>query len=165
MPPSIRAAEPADIPGIQAVAEAAWAATHTPIVGADRVASFLDEYYTTAAFLEWIEDEDSVVTVATTPEDPVVGYVLGIPDDDGAVFHLAHIYVHPDDWSEGVGQALLTDFEATVRDRGRDRVRLGVMAGNDRAIDFYEAAGYTRVAEGYDDRLETDNYTYEKMVA
>lgn len=68
----------------------------------------------------------------------------------------------PDRWGEGIGRRLLERAEAAVDDRGGDRMELGVMADNDRASAFYATAGFDRVDEFYDQRLDTPGYTSAK---
>jgi ribosomal protein S18 acetylase RimI-like enzyme len=157
----IRPAEHADVDGIRSVAERAWYAAHEPIVGEAVVASFLEAYYDVESFRDRVDADDVILEVAV--DDGVVGYVLAIPaeEDDGTV-HLAHIYVAPDRWGEGVGRELLARVAAHARDLGVERVELAVMAGNDRAVAFYEAAGYRRTGSFYDDRADTRSYSYEK---
>lgn len=165
MVPQIRVAEPADIPGIRGVARSAWMEAHAPIVGVDTVESFLAEYYDAASFVDRLDREDVILDVAVAESTPIVGYVMGIADDeDAGLYHLAHIYVDPDHWGGGIGQALLEHVENRVQAGGGNRIQLGVIADNDRAIDFYEQAGYHRVESGYDERLDTPNYTYEKQL-
>jgi ribosomal protein S18 acetylase RimI-like enzyme len=107
--------------------------------------------------------EDEAPADADATDRGVVGYTLSLPDDDDpAVFHLAHVYVPPDRWGEGVGRRLLADVETLAHEQGADRLRLGVLADNDRAVAFYERAGFERVDTGHDDRLDAPNHTYEK---
>lgn len=47
--------------------------------------------------------------------------------------------------SEGVGSALLDACEALARDAGQQWIRLGVLAGNERARAFYSRQGYGEV--------------------
>lgn len=159
----IAPAQPADIGAIQRVAERAWHEAHGPIVGTETVEEFLDEYYDRASFEGRVADEETILAVASDPEDGVVGYAFARPaDDDGATYNLGQIYVAPARWGEGVGSALLEHAERTIAERGGDRVRLGVMAENDRAVDFYEEAGYSRVDEFYDERIDAAGYSYAK---
>lgn len=160
----VRPALPADIEGIQRVAAAAWHAAHEPIVGTEAVESFLEEFYDAASFEAYLDDETLVLAVTADAEGPVVGFVSLRPaDDHSETFQLGRIYVAPERWGEGIGQRLLEFAEAAVRERNGDRITLGVMAENDRAIGFYEAAGYDRVDEFFDDRIDTPGYTYEKV--
>jgi ribosomal protein S18 acetylase RimI-like enzyme len=160
---TVRAAERSDVEAIRTVARAAWFAAHEPIVGTEAVEQFLDEHYDPASFRERIEADRVVLDVATDADDRVMGYLVASPstEDDGT-FDLSQIYVDPDRWGEGVGRRLLDRVERTVDDRDGERIRLGVMAENDRAVGFYEAAGYERVDEFYDDRIDARSYVYEK---
>jgi ribosomal protein S18 acetylase RimI-like enzyme len=161
----IRSANHADVDAIRAVARRAWHAAHEPIIGRDTVEAFLDEYYDAESVRSWIDHDPAIVTVAADPESTVVGYTYANPTaDDEATFSLAHIYVRPDRWGEGVGRQLLEHVERTVRSRGGERIRLGVMSENDRAIRFYEDAGYSRTDAFYDERIDTSGYTYVKAV-
>jgi hypothetical protein len=42
---TVRSAEIGDIEDIRAVASRAWRSAHSPIIGAEKVEAFLDEYY------------------------------------------------------------------------------------------------------------------------
>ena len=52
------------------------------------------------------------------------------------------IYVHPDDWRQGHGRALLDESLRQMRADGYERAILWVLRGNAQAISFYEAAGF-----------------------
>lgn len=100
---------------------------------------------------------------AVADDDNGVGFVVAGPEEGANdTFHLTRVYVRPDSWGQGIGQKLLAWAENRVRDRGAGRLTLGVMAENDRAVAFYEAAGYRQADEFYDDRIDTPGYTYEK---
>lgn len=161
----IREATEADLDRIREIAEAAWGRAHEPIVGADAVASFLEAHYDRESFEPYLGADRALLAVAEHDDREVVGFVSVSPDDDRPErFDLGRIYVHPDRWGEGVGSRLLAHAESAVADRGGERVRLGVMAENDRAVGFYESAGYDRVGRFEDDRLDTEGYTYEKAL-
>ena len=175
----IRQASPADIEAIQRVAGRAWHAAHEPIIGEEAVEEFLNDYYDADSFRSEIGDEATVFAVAADSGDAdtnidsahdsdtgaPVGFVSARPtEDDAAVFDLGRIYVLPDRWGDGIGRRLLSHAEETIADRSGERVRLGVMADNERAVAFYESAGYERVGEFYDERIATQGYTYEKKM-
>ena len=52
------------------------------------------------------------------------------------------IYVLPDCWGKGVGRSLLAHAERDLIDHGHDQAVLWVLADNERARAFYEAAGW-----------------------
>ena len=159
----VRAAGPADLEAISEVAEAAWGAAHEPIVGPGAVESFLEEHYDRDSFEPYLSADRPLLAVAEDEPRGVVGFVSASPDDDSAErFNLGRLYVHPDRWGEGFGRRLLAHAESAIAERGGERVSLGVMAENDRAVGFYESAGYERVDGFYDGRLDAEGYTYEK---
>lgn len=156
----IRSARLPDVEGVRAVANEAWRATHAPIIGTDAVESFLDEHYDAETFRSNVEDDDTIFDVAAV--DDIVGFVTARPAADGTTFALGRIYVTPDYWGDGIGRRLLDHTERTVRRRAGTRIELGVMAENDRAVSFYESAGYERFDEFYDDRIDAHGYNYAK---
>lgn len=162
----IRRGRPADIEELQRVASRAWHEAHAQIIGAETVEEFLDDYYDAESFRSEIEDGETVFGVAVDTADAPVGFVSARPtEDDPTVFDLGRIYVLPDRWGEGIGRRLLSHAEGRIEDRGGERVRLGVMTENDRAVSFYESARYERVGEFYDERIATQGYTYAKELA
>jgi hypothetical protein len=58
----------------------------------------------------------------------------------------------------GVRSRLLDRVEAEVARRGGDRIRLAVVAENDRAIGFSEAAGYDSAEAFHEDRIGARTY-------
>lgn len=159
----IRQAAHEDIPGVQHVAELAWDRAHTPIVGADTTAAFLDQYYSRTALEGLVESDDRIDLVADAGET-VVGFVFGGPTEHSArLMRLGRAYVLPERWGNGIGRRLVGAFEQRAAGRG-DGVSLRVMADNDRAIGFYESAGYSRVGQLYDETVETDAYLYWKSL-
>jgi ribosomal protein S18 acetylase RimI-like enzyme len=161
MAAEIRPARSADLPAVQRVARAAWYAAHEPIVGEESVETFLAEYYSREALEERL-GRRTVFLVAV--DDAVVGFAVAGPTDDPTTYVLGRIYVSPDRWGEGIGRRLLEDVHGRARERGGERMRLGVMAENDRAVRFYEAAGYERVGDRVDERIGTTTYEYELVL-
>jgi len=164
----VREATRGDVEPVQRVASAAWYAAHADIAGEAVVAEFLAEYYSTRRLRDDVADQSRLFLVAeeseaTGDESGVVGFALALPaDDEPGVFALGRIYVDPDHWGEGVGTRLLDRVESHARARGGSRLRLGVMAENDRAVGFYESRGFERVETGHDDRLDVRRYVYAK---
>jgi GNAT superfamily N-acetyltransferase len=62
---------------------------------------------------------------------------------DELVGELYAIYVHPDHWGSGVGQALIAEAERRLGEAGFAEAILWVLDENPRARRFYEAAGWT----------------------
>jgi len=155
----LREATPGDARAVRRVADATWHDAHADIVGADAVEEFLATYYDPEDLRERFGSGDSVTFVAEA-DGEVVAYASGVPSDDG--YTLGSLYVRPDRQGEGVGSRLLARVETAARDTGYDAVDLVVMAENDDSIAFYEAHGYERVDDHYDEMLDADGYVYEK---
>lgn len=161
----IRRAKTDDVPTVRDVARRAWQTAHRPIIGAEAVEEFLSEYYDADTFRTKIRDEHAIFAVAEVESDRIAGFVLAGPTNEQATtYGLSRIYVTPDDWGNGIGRALLAYAEQRVNDRGGERIRLGVMAENERAVDFYEKAGYDKIDTFYDERIDTDGYRFEKVL-
>jgi GNAT superfamily N-acetyltransferase len=161
--PTIRPARATDVSAIREVAAAAWRAAHAPIVGPERVESVLEDWYDPEGLCETAVGD--VPLFVAEADGGIVGFAQGHRDgDDPALFHLVRIYVRPDRWSEGVGTALLERVVEAARERGADRMRLGVMAPNDRARGFYESRGFEHVDDRRDDRLGVTAAVYERVL-
>jgi ribosomal protein S18 acetylase RimI-like enzyme len=60
----------------------------------------------------------------------------------GAVGEVMAIYVRPDAWGLGIGEALMREAMARLRSGGSSEVVLWVIEGNRRAVGFYERLGF-----------------------
>lgn len=161
----IRTARQSDIDRLQTISDRAWHTAHAPIIGSDSVETFLNEHYDTESFRSRIDDDATILDVAEEPGGSTVGFVMASPDEENTTtFNLSRIYVLPDYWGEGIGQQLLSYLEEAIHQRGGTRIKLGVMAENERALHFYEAAGYKRKREVYDETIDTTSFIYTKNV-
>lgn len=104
--------------------------------------------------VEWrdrIANDRDRMLVATAGGE-VVGYAVVrltdtkpfVGDDEAG---LKEIYVHPGEWGEGVGSALL-EAAIDALPEAVSQLRLETLAGNDLAAEFYEARDFERTAEG-----------------
>jgi ribosomal protein S18 acetylase RimI-like enzyme len=90
----------------------------------------------------------SVTLLAEAGGEPVGFVDFGICRDGdvspGSVGEVMAIYVHPGAWGRGIGSALLREALDRLRSDGFAEVRLWVIEGNRRAIEFYERFGFVR---------------------
>lgn len=157
---SVRAATPADVDAIQTIAEASWHAAHDDIIGAEAVDEFLAEHYDRETIAAEIDADASAYRVAEVAGE-VVGFAVAVPHD-GDHWRLAAIYVHPDQWGDGVGTALLNAVEDAACAADAEALELVVMADNHRARRFYEARGYAHVGDGGDAPIDVEEATYAR---
>jgi len=154
--PSIRPAVRGDAARVHEIATAAWHDAHEPIIGRDAVREFLDRYYTPADLREAIEKPETVFLVVG---DPIAGFVeVGPSGDEDGTWTVYRIYVHPDEYGDGIGTRLLSAAESRV---DAERLRLVVMGDNDRAVGFYESRGFERV-DTAESEWGTTDFVYEK---
>ncbi|WP_185715513.1 GNAT family N-acetyltransferase [Halocatena pleomorpha] len=159
---TVRSATKRDIDAIQRVARSSWQASHAPLVGTEASLSFFEQEYDKARIRAKITNDAGQFEVAVD-DDGVVGFVAAVPlNQSPLLFGLSWLYVHPDRWGEGIGQQLHTTVQQAIERAGGERIRLGVLAENERAIRFYEHAGYTHQDDYYDDRIKARGRLYVK---
>jgi len=135
----VRPATVEDVPVIERIARESWHATYDEILGPDAVDAKLDEWYDPEDLRESVAAEEGVFVVAGA--DPV-GFAQAVPGEDA--WHLARIYVDPEQWGEGVGTAMLERVEDELRAAGVEGYRLAVLAENTVGVGFYESRGFER---------------------
>lgn len=81
------------------------------------------------------------------------------PADRGEIWAL---YAHPDAWGRGAGRSLMDCALQTLRAQGMRSVSLWMLRGNQRALRFYEAAGFAEVP-GSVQRFELGGRTVEEQ--
>jgi aminoglycoside 6'-N-acetyltransferase I len=70
-------------------------------------------------------DEQRICRVALDEEGNLLGIIGGIPQYDGHVWELHPLAVQPAIHGQGIGRALVEDFEEQVRSRGGLTITLG----------------------------------------
>lgn len=92
-----------------------------------------------------IEQRSAHLLIARIAEE-IVGFVAfaASRDEDSPIdrAEILAIYVAPDSWSKGIGQALLTSAQREMITVGYTSVSLWVLAENEKAQRFYERAGF-----------------------
>jgi ribosomal protein S18 acetylase RimI-like enzyme len=89
----------------------------------------------------------STITLLAEVDGRVVGFVdFGMCRDEDlsleAVGEVMAIYVRPDAWGLGFGEALMREALTRLRSGGSAEVVLWVIEGNRRAVGFYERLGF-----------------------
>jgi ribosomal protein S18 acetylase RimI-like enzyme len=94
----------------------------------------------------WREDLGSWTTLVAEVDGDIAGFVdleacedEETPETAGTI---VAICVRPDEWGLGIGQALMREAMARLRDRGWVEVELSVLLENRRAVDFFERLGF-----------------------
>ncbi|MCS0497579.1 GNAT family N-acetyltransferase [Ancylobacter sp. MQZ15Z-1] len=87
-------------------------------------------------------DEGAVIDLAVTDDE--AARLLGFVSVDPRTGYVDQLVVHPDHWGEGVARQLVAAAEA----RTRKGLSLDVNEENERAVRFYERAGFNVVGHG-----------------
>jgi len=154
--PVVRPALPGDAHGVARVHVDAWRVAYRGLI-ADEVLAALSVEVWTGRWRAWLEASSAGLPTDHGPDlthrmlvatlsDRVVGWATYGPARDATAssdHELAGLYVHPDDWSRGVGHKLLGGVESDLLSLGATEAYLWVLDGNERAIGFYEHHHWT----------------------
>jgi len=142
---SIRRAELSDAKGIAAVHVAAWQVAYRGLLP-DDVLDRLSIDDSEKRWSERITKPWGHIFVAEQ-EAHIVGFVAcGSSQDEDIdqkkVGEIYAIYVHPEQWRQGHGAALVGKAAQCLRADGLEEIILWVLRGNEEAVRFYRAAGF-----------------------
>lgn len=139
--------QPATLDDCQSIAQVhveSWQQAYEQILPTPYLAS-LSVTEREAMWRQAVERWPSQLLVART-EGQIVGFVsFGASRDDGASPECAEIwaiYVRPALWSSGIGRELWLAARQRILQAGYKSISLWVFASNERAIRFYERAGF-----------------------
>lgn len=156
----VRLATIDDAPGIARVHVDAWREAYKGLIDADSLAA-LDVDQRADGWRRWLgndpalNQEQHTCIVAVDGSDAVAGWATyGTGRDPGWEHYgeLAGFYAHPSAWSTGVGRAMAERVLSDLAAMGFKRSYLWVLRGNERAIRFYERAGWA--ADGGEKTVE-----------
>jgi GNAT superfamily N-acetyltransferase len=135
---SVRDAVVADVPAIRAVARPAWHAAYDDPLGHATVDTLVDDWYEPTALRDEVRDGEPFV-VAERPGS-VVGFAQGGRASEDEEATLSRLYVHPDEWGDGVGTALLGAVARRLP--AAETLRAVVLAANGVGHAFYDRHGF-----------------------
>lgn len=145
MPIQLRRAVPEDAAALAAVEVHCWRATYRGLMPD----AFLDELSEAEKADAWRQNllkhgPSGRKRVWVAPGDAgISGFVrVGPVMDDGEVGLIYLLYVVPEQWSRGVGTALMQAGMQDLRDLGMHEATLWVLRDNLRARRFYEHLGW-----------------------
>ncbi|MGO3365879.1 GNAT family N-acetyltransferase [Agrococcus casei] len=146
----VRAATADDAAGVARVHVDSWRATYKGLMP-DAVLDGLSVDNRAAGWRRWLSGdadrnpEGHQCIVAVDAADSVLGWTtFGHGRDKGweGFGEIAGIYAHPDAWSSGVGHALMEQAMIALAQAGFSGAYLWMLAGNARALRFYERHGW-----------------------
>ena len=142
---TVRRAEPEDAAPIAEVHVSAWRAAYEGLLPETFLASLSVEERE-RGWRQTLRYPERTVFVAER-EDEVVGFAsfgkCRDADKGDSVAELMTIYALPDVWGQGVGRALWQTVREAMLSENYLEATLWVLEGNDRALRFYQAVGFT----------------------
>lgn len=145
----VRAARPEDAGAIARIHIRTWQVAYAhvfPAEGLDQLSDGLDRRI---GFWRGIIESPPPRsrTLVADVDDVVVGFASVGPTreddlDPENAGELYAIYVSPEAWGKGAGQALMAELLASLRDEGFREAMLWVLEDNPRTRRFYEQAGW-----------------------
>lgn len=162
--PSVREASDHDLRSVAEIHTRAWQVAYRGVVP-DDVLDGLTVDGRLEALRQYLASSDELTLLVAETDHRVVGFAVVGPsrDEDAAegAGEVQSIYVAPELWGQGVGQALLEASSRALADNGLDTATLWVLDTNARARRFYEESGWmTDGAAKVDDR---DTYTLREV--
>ena len=141
---TVRDAAPEEARAIASVRGASWRAAYEHIFGPERLAAISedDDARRWEAWLRALPAHSG--TLVGLSDTDVLGFASHGPcRDEPGIGELFTIYVRPEAWGGGVGQALMRETLARLRAHGFDEAVLWVLEDNPRTRRFYECAGWS----------------------
>ncbi|WCT74403.1 GNAT family N-acetyltransferase [Sphingomonas naphthae] len=149
----IRPASHADVDRLALIGAATFLETFAGILDGDAIVAHCQRRHSAAAYREALDEGGAAWLVETRAGRAPIGFALvGEPDlpgaaPDGSDIELKRIYILSRFHGGGVGGALMRQAVDHAAAQGRQRLLLGVYAGNVRARAFYLHSGFVQIAE------------------
>ena len=129
-----------DVAAVKALIDANWREIYGPIIGLDTVEEIVGSRHASDLLAGQTEDEDALFLVIRTGER-IVGHAYAVRRDDHV--YLDRLHIAPALRGGGYGTRLMMEVERWAGEGVP--VRLEVLSGNDAAIGYYQAIGFTAV--------------------
>ena len=147
LPVELRRATVADLPAIAEIRVRSWQRAYAGLIPARYLAALSPSAELVRRYRLFYDPDRTMDEHVAVVDSAVVGWAAtgpyrGSDPPGGHPGEVAAIYLHPDHWSRGIGQALMGHALATLAATGRTPVFLWVLAENTRARHFYERIGF-----------------------
>ena len=139
---TVRDARASDLARVAEIKVRNWRDTYAPLVPGEVLSPFLDDAAQVKHLAEDVARPSTILLVAEDEARRIVGFALTYVDEEPDPW-LESLHVLREQRSNGAGTALVRATAARLRTRGHAALRLGVVAGNEGAMRFYERLGAT----------------------
>lgn len=150
----IRAAVRCDEEALSAVGKASFLEAFAGILDGGDIIAHCERQHAASVYRDWLADGDMRIWLAEAmPGRAPIGYLvlapakLPVADPHADDLEIKRIYLLHRFHGQRVGKCLMDAAVAEARTRGAGRVLLGVYAGNDDALAFYQRCGFHRIGQ------------------
>lgn len=141
MPIKINNCTISDISSIRAILIETWRDSYTEFVPEDDLNLYLEEYYNKENLTKIINSKNNQTFIALIEDIPVGWMRLKVWKEMNQIF-LSSLYVIPKYQNFGIGRKFLKLAFKEAKKKNFDRIQIGVMDKNKRAIEIYEKIGF-----------------------
>lgn len=141
----IRSATEADLEKVRGLLIETWQQTYTPFHGPAKVDAMITAWHSIPMLRARLSRQNTEFLVADDGRQIAGMAYAALSRQSEKIIHLHQLYVHPLWQRQGIGSDLFAEIETCFPDA--DVMRLEVTAENDRAVDFYEAHGFSKAGE------------------
>jgi ribosomal protein S18 acetylase RimI-like enzyme len=147
-----RKAKPEDAPAIRSFLEKVWYATYTGLLPEPVIQKAIEKWFDTSFLAKQAEDPEIFFLLAIEADE-----IIGLTTTrmlDSETMNLGRLYIHPNYQGRGLGSLLMQKAMESFSG-SYQKIRLGVIQGNQNAISFYQHKGFiqtgseTEVIEGF----------------
>jgi ribosomal protein S18 acetylase RimI-like enzyme len=135
----------ADFNTVKEILLTTWKDTYSFIPEED-ILSHFEKFYNKQSLIEILEDPFSKGIIAEFESKPV-GWMKLFEDKINKRFYISSLYILPDYQGFGIGKKLLNEAYLIAMQKEYDRIWLGVMTKNVKAVDWYKNIGFVFVEE------------------
>jgi ribosomal protein S18 acetylase RimI-like enzyme len=135
-----------DLGSIRRLTWQSWIATYSSFIPENDLRSYFDAHYTDVSLLSMFEDPSGQGFVAET-DDHIVGYLRLFFNRGENRVYIPSLHVLQDFQGQSIGKRLLESAEEYAAGKHMDRVWIGVMVKNRRALVYYRKLGFQFVRE------------------
>jgi ribosomal protein S18 acetylase RimI-like enzyme len=137
----IRTAGERDLEAVRALLVETWHATYDELYGREGVEAISERWHSQTWLRQLLRRPRSEFIVADTGSELAGMAFAAIPESDPEVVEIEELNVRPGMQGRGAGSLLLAELEDSFWDCRL--MRLDVEARNVRALEFYQAKGFT----------------------
>jgi len=142
----IRPWQKGDLEAIRKITWQSWLSTYSTFIPENDLRFYFDIHYTVEALLGMFDDAFTQGFVAQA-DDQVVGYARLVLNQDENRLYVSSLYLLPEFEGQGIGAGLLDAAGRCAAEKGLDRLWIGVMVKNRKALEFYRQGGFLFVRE------------------